>query len=95
VYHLIIWRERVSSGVGEYHLEGACIIWKGRVSSGAGEYYLKKGGVYHLAGRVSTGAGLSSAGVCIIWWGRVSSGAEEYHREGSVSSLGGGYHLEQ
>jgi hypothetical protein len=30
VYHLIIYRERVLSRVGEYHLEGAFIIWKGR-----------------------------------------------------------------
>jgi hypothetical protein len=49
----IIWRGRISSRAGEYHLEGrvssggVCIIWKGRVSSGAGEY--------HLEGYVSSG----------------------------------------
>jgi hypothetical protein len=89
----IIWRGRVSSEAGEYHLETSvssgrggyhsgvvCIIWLGRVSSEAGEYLLER--VYHLEWE------------CIIWRG-VSSGGRLYHLEGCISSGRGGYHLEQ
>jgi hypothetical protein len=91
----IIWRERISSRAGEYHLEGhvssevssggVCIIWKGRVSSGNESIIWR--GMYHLEGTcIIWSRRVSSARVFNIWSWRLSSGAGEYHLEGSVSS---------